>query len=118
MGFTAQPGAEFNVIGSFNDFFNTQLTAKGLPGWLASAQLVWDFPQETLPMPSWSVFHLGSEPVEVAQGRNLDPGWKGVQRVGLAEISCWMSFYSAQGNAWAYLRQMADMARRVFATGA
>lgn len=118
MGFTAQPGAEYNAIGSFNNFFEAQLTAKGLPAWLGSAQVMWDFPQEPLPLPSWSVVHLGSEPVEVAQGRNLDPGWKGVQRVGLAEISCWLGFFSAQGSAWAYLRQMRDMAARVFATGA
>lgn len=118
MGYTAQPGAEFNVVGSFNDFFTTQLTAKGLPAWLASAQVMHDWPQEPLPLPVWSVVHLGSEPVEVAQGRNLDPGWRGAQRVGLAEIDCWLSYASAQPNGPGYLRQMRDMAARVFATGA
>lgn len=121
MGFTAHPGAEFNVIGSFNDFFAAQVTAKGVPAWMAggqSATVVFDWPQDPLLLPSWSVTHLGGDTTEVAQGRNLDPGWKGAKRVGLADISCWLSFNGVQPSGQAYLRQMRDMAARVFATGA
>ena len=118
MGYTAQPGALLNVVGSFNDFFNTQLTAKGVPAWLPSAVVNYDYPQQPLSYPSWSITHLGSEPREVAQGRHLDPGWRGVEQIGLAEIRCWDSLQAASGQHGLRLRTMRDMAARVFATGA
>src|SRR5258708_5740613 len=123
MGYTAQPGSQYNVIGSFNNFFANQVTAKGIPDWLVSAtgsaDLVnFDFPQEPMTLPSFSVTQLGSDPVEVAEGRNLDPGWKGAQQVGLAEIDCWLSYRQGFPNQVGQLRQLRDMAARVFATGA
>lgn len=118
MAYTAQPGAFFNVAGSFNDFFVTQLTAKGIPAWLPSAVTNFDYPQQPLTYPSWSVTHLGSEPLEVAEGRALDPGWRGAERLGIAEINCWHSYGAAGYNVAGYLWQMRDMAARVFATGA
>lgn len=118
MPFTAQPGGSFNVEGSFNDFFLTQLTARGLPDWMTSAVVNYDYPQQPLTYPSFSVTHLGGpDPVEVAQGRTLDPGWRGARQIGLAEISCWESYNRASGNHPRNLRIMRDMAARVFATG-
>lgn len=118
MAFTAHPGAFYNVAGSFDNFFRVQLTAAGLPDWLPSAVVNYDFPQQPLTFPSWSVTHLGPEPREIAQGRNLDPGWKGVEQIGLADVRCWESVRRANGAHGRNLRQMRDMAARVFATGA
>ena len=119
MAFTAHPGATFNVEGSFNDFFVTQLTAKGLPEWMPSAVVNFDYPQQPLTYPSFSVVHLGGpDAVEVAQGRTLDPGWRGARQMGLAEISCWESQKRSNDAHVRNLRQMRDMAARVFATGA
>lgn len=117
MAFTGHPGATLNVEGGFNHFFETQLTAKGLPAWMPSAVLNYDFPQQPLTFPSFSVTHLGAEPVQEFQGRNLDPGWKGSEQMGVAEISCWESYARASGSHAYNLRIMRDMAARVFATG-
>lgn len=118
MGFTAHPGAFYNIAGSFDQFFATQLTAAGLPAWMPSAVVNYDFPQKALTFPSFSVTHLGTEPREVAQGRNLDAGWKGVEQIGLADIRAWVSVRNASGAQGRNLRQMRDMVARVFATGA
>lgn len=118
MTFPGFPGAFYNVAGSFDQFFRVQLTAAGLPDWLPSAVVNYDFPQKALTFPSWSVTHLGTVPREIAQGRNLDPGWKGVEQIGLADIRCWESVRRAQGAQGRNLRQMRDMASRIFATGA
>ncbi len=118
MAFTAQIGSFYNVAGSFNDFFEKQVTAKGLPAWMTSAIVNFDYPQIPLIFPSFSVTHLGHAPREVAQGRNLDEGWRGAEQVGLAEISCWESYARASGLHVRNLQQMRDMAARVFATGA
>jgi hypothetical protein len=118
MAFTAHPGAAYNVIGSFNDYFEREITAKGAPAWLPSAVVNYDWPQQPLTFPSWSVTHLGTETREVAQGRHLDPGWRGAEQIGLAEISCWESYQRAPGVAWRNLRTLRDMAARMFATGA
>lgn len=118
MGFTAHPGSFYNVAGSFDNFFATQLTAKGIPDWMPSAVVNYDFPQKPLTFPSFSVTHLGTEPREVAQGRHLDPGWKGVEQIGLADIRCWESVRRANGAQGRNLRQMRDMVGRIFATGA
>jgi len=118
MAFTAQIGGVFNVEGSFNDFFATQLTAKGIPSWMSSAVINYDYPQQPLTFPSFSVTHLGGVPREVAQGRTLDPGWRGAEQNALAEISCWESQQRASGNHNLNIKQMRDMAARVFATGA
>ena len=118
MPFTAHPGALYNVLGSFNDYFRKQVTANGLPAFMPSSVVNTDWPQKPLTFPSFSVIHLGAEPREVAQGRNLDPGWRGAERIGLAEISVWESYARASGNHAANLRILRDMAARVFVTGA
>src|SRR3990167_1430637 len=118
MPFTGYPGATLNVVGGFNEYFRTQLTAQGLPAWLPSAVINWDFPVAPLTFPSWSVTHLEPLPREVAQGRNLDPGFRGAEQIGLADIRAWVSVAQASCQAPLYLRVMRDRAARVFATGA
>ena len=118
MGFTAHPGATYNVIGSFNDFFERQLTAKGLPAFLASAVVNYDYPEQPLTFPTFSITHLPSQPREVAQGRQLDPGFRGAEQVALADIRAWVSRQAASGQHAGQLRILRDMAARVFATGA
>ena len=118
MTFPGYPGAGYNVAATFNQFFRVQLTAAGLPAWLSSAVVNYDFPQQPLTFPSFSVTHLGSDPREVAQGRHLDPGWKGVEQIGLADVRCWESVRGASGAHGRNLAQMRDMIARVFATGA
>ena len=118
MAFTAHPGAVFNVEGSFNNHFATWLTAQGIPTWLSSAVVNYDYPNKPLTFPSWSVTHLGASPVEVAEGRHLDPGWRGAMQIGVAQIDCWESEQRASGQSYLHIRQMRDMAARVYATGA
>lgn len=118
MPFTAHPGSEYNAVGSFNDFFYKQVTAKGLPAFMPSAVVNFDFPQSPLTFPSFSVSHLGSDLLQIAQGNHLDDGWRGYERVALAEISVWESYQRASGNHWRNVRIMRDMAARVFGTGA
>lgn len=118
MAFTAHPGAQYNVAGSFNDFFARQLTAAGLPDWMPTAVVNYDYPQKPLTFPSFSVTHLPSTPREMAQGRHLDPGWKGAEQIGLADIRAWESLRRASGAHGRNLAVMRDMVARVFATGA
>src|SRR3990167_7128440 len=118
MGYTAQIGAFYNVAGSLNDYFLKQGTAQGLPAFVPRAVANFDYPQQPLTFPTWSLMHLGHDPREVAQGRQLDPGWKGVEQVGLAEIDCWESYQRASGQQRRNLTILRDMAARVFATGA
>src|SRR3989337_686952 len=104
MPFTAHPGSFYNVAGSFNDFFADQVTANGLPAFMPSSVVNYDYPRQPLTYPSFSVTHLGQETREIAQGRNLDPGWRGAEQIGVAEISCWESYQRASGeqmrNLW------------------
>lgn len=116
--FTGYPGSQLNVEGSFNNFFETQLTAKGLPTFMASAVVNYDYPVKPLTFPSFSVVHLGAEQGQTFQGHAVDGGWRGDEKVGLAQIDCWESYNRASGNHIYNIRVMRDMAARVFATGA
>lgn len=118
MGYTAQPGAMLNVEGSFNDFFQKQVTAKGLPAFMTSAVVNFDYPRQPLTYPSFSVVHLGAVRGQTFEGHIVDDGWRGAEMIGLAQIDVWESYNRASGNDKYNIRVMADMASRVFATGA
>lgn len=115
--FSGHVGAALNVEGAFNDYFASHITANGLPAWMPSAVVNFEYPDQPLTYPSWSVTHLGSQVTEVAEGRNLDNGFRGSRRDGLVEIDCWLSFQAASGQADLQIRTMRDMAMRVFAGG-
>ena len=117
MAFTAHPGSIYNAIGSFNNHFVTQLTGAGLPAWMPSAVTNFEYPALPLTFPSFSVTHLTTEAESVAEGQNLDPGYKGYRRRGLAEVSVWESVQRAAGAHVRNVQQMRDMAARLFATG-
>ena len=57
-------------------------------------------------------------PRPAAEGNILDPGWRGVEQNGQAEISCWESYQRASGQAPRNVMIMRDMVARVFGTGA
>lgn len=118
MGYTAQIGGAYNVEGSFNDYFNTQISGAGLPSFMPSAVVNFDYPNQPLTFPSFSVTHLGAFPGEGTEGRNLDAGFKGQQMIGLAQIGLWDSYQRSSGNQVANLRIMRDMAARLYLTGA
>src|SRR3990167_5850424 len=117
MAFTAHPGAIYNVIGSFNNHFVTQLTGAGLPAWMPSAVTNFEYPALPLTYPSFSVTHLSTDPEPIAQGQNLDPGYRGYRRRGLAEISVWESVQTAGATHARNGQQMRNVAPPLFATG-
>src|SRR5512139_1131678 len=118
MGYTAQPGATLNVEGSFNNFFQTQVTAKGLPAFLPSAVVNYDWPRQPLTYPSFSIAHLGTTRAQSFEGHVLDEGYRGAEMIGIAQIDCWESYNRASGSDKYNIKVMSDMAQRVFATGA
>lgn len=118
MGYTGQPGGMLNVEGSFNYFFEKYLTAKGIPSFMSTAVVNYDWPRQPLTYPSFSVVHLGSMRGQTWQGHVVDEGFRGAEMIGLAQIDVWESYNRASGNDKYNIRIMADMASRVFATGA
>lgn len=118
MAYTAQPGGTLNVEGSFNQFFAANITARGLPDFMPSAVVNYDYPRQPLTYPSFSVTHFAAMPVQRFEGHQLDPGFKGAEFEGIAQIDCWESYQRASGNDKYNIRIMADMAQRVYATGA
>lgn len=118
MAFTAHLGAQYNVEGAFNNFFQTQLTAAGVPSFMPSAVVNYEHPNQPLTYPSFSVTHMSTINQEVAEGRHLDGGFKGARKIGLADVSCWVDYQQSSGQGNRNLRQMGDMISRVFATGA
>ena len=118
MPFTAHYGAAYNVEGSFNNFFRRNLTGAGLPTWMSSAVINYDYPRKPLTFPSFSVTHIGATPFAIAEGNVLDAGYRGVRQVGLAEIDAWESITRDPTGYQRNIRQMRDMVARIFATGA
>jgi hypothetical protein len=108
----------YNVEGTLNNWFNTNLTANGIPAWMPSARVVYDYPENGLinghSGHAFSVTHQGAEVLERYQGNNTVGNSAGQMMQGMAEINCWIS-KEAAGASWpARLRQMGDMVRFVF----
>lgn len=113
MVFTHAYGA-YNVNASLNTWFQANITAAGLPAWMPSARVVFDYGQET-PIISgysghaFSVAHLGADVAEQYQGRNSLGGSAGQRMAGIMEVNCWVSKQAA-GNAYTQrLRHLGDM---------
>jgi hypothetical protein len=121
MAFSHVYGA-YNAEGSVNEWFQTNLTAWGVPSWMPSARVLFDVPRDALHSGysghAFSVIHLGEpEVLETYQGRHTIGGSAG-QRVGnLMRVDCWGS-RAVMGESYPMkMRQMADMVTYLFSSG-
>ncbi len=105
------PYGEYSIFGTFNDWFQASV-ASALPSWMPSAVINFDYPSTPLTFPSFSVTHMGTDERPVAQSDYLDPGWQGVRKVHVVDISCWES-RDRTPDYEMHLRQMRDMATKL-----
>lgn len=113
MGFSHPFGA-YSVEGSLNEWFRVNLTAAGIPAWMPSARVVFDYPETPLISGysghAFSLTHLGApEAIEDFQGRHVMGGSAGRRMGNLLRIDCWVSKQQAGEAYQARLRQMGDM---------
>lgn len=120
MGFTYQYG-DYNAAATLNDHLRINLTGAGVPGWMPSANLVYDWPERPLfsgySGHAFTVTHFDPEPIEQYQGRGVastGAAEKGQLMQGAFEVNCWVSKREAGASTPARLRQMGDMVRRVY----
>lgn len=111
----------YNVEGTLNNWVNTNLTGAGVPAWMPSARVVFDYPESKLidghSGHAFSVTHLGAEVIGRYEGNNTVGGSAGQMMQGIMEVNAWMSKQQA-GAAWpARLRQMGDMVGYLFTSG-
>ena len=120
-GFSAGAGT-YNVEGTVNEFFRVNLTANGIPTWMPSARIVYDWGVEH-PLISghsghaFSLVHGDSRVVQEYEGNRADNGSAGHTREGIAEVNVWISKQAA-GHAYTQrLRQATDMVLDLFTSG-
>ena len=118
----SHPFGSYNVEGSLNDWIRVNLTAWGLPTWMPSAKLVFDWPEDKLingySGHAFTVAHLGApEPMERYQGRGVDINSAGQKMMNIVEVDCWVSKQAAGGAAQGRLRQVGDMVEKLFSSG-
>lgn len=118
MGFSHPYGA-YNVEGTLNEWFKTNLTAWGVPAWMPSARVEFDWPEKNLISGysghTFTVTHLGApEPIQQYQGRVSVGNSAGQTMMNIVEINCWVSKQQAGGQYEARLRQMGDMVTKLF----
>ena len=110
----------YNAEGTMNNWLQTNITGWGIPAWMPSARVVFDYPEQSLISGhsghAFSVTHLGSEAVEVYQGNHTVGGSAGQMMQGMMEINCWISKEQAGGAYPARLRQMGDMVGKLFSS--
>lgn len=119
-GFSAVYGA-YNVQGSFGQWFAKNITANGMPLWMPSARVLFDWGKERPLISGYSghaftVSHLPDRVTQSYQGRRADNGSAGETRAGLVDVSCWVSKSIAGEATNARLRQMRDMVEDLFLT--
>lgn len=109
----------YGAQGSFNQWFVRTITANGIPSWMPSARVVFDWGIEK-PLISgysghaFSLNHLGDVEMMGFEGKRADNGTAGQIRHGQVEVNCWVSKSIAQQSHNARLRQMRDMVSRIF----
>ena len=115
--FSATFGA-YNVQGSFNQWFVTNITSNGIPAWMPSARVVFDWSKEN-PLISghsghaFSLNHLPDTEILVTQGKAVDNGTAGTFKAGQVEVGCWVDKQYAGNSVNLRLRQMRDMVSRI-----
>ena len=115
----SHPYGTYSVQGTLNRWLETNLTAKGIPTWMTTARVVFDYPRESLFGGSgwaFSVTHFDADPVGAYQGRHVGEGEVGTPMQGMMEVSCWASRQHASGAAPQWIRQMGDMVSHLFAS--
>jgi hypothetical protein len=114
------PYGAANVQASLNAWFNTNLTAAGLPAWMNSARVAVYWPDEDLFSGAahvFSVVHLGHDVTQTYQGRTVANGQNGQTMRGLMQVDCWLSERRASASAHLMLHQMGDMVTYLFTSG-
>jgi hypothetical protein len=116
----SHPYGKANVQASVNDWFRTNLTGAGLPAWMGSARVAFNWPDADLISGAGHVFsvtHLGSDVAQIYQGRTVADGQNGQTMRGLLEVDCWLSERKASASAHLMLGQMGDMVTYLFTSG-
>ena len=108
----------YNVQGSLNEWFRVNVTAAGIPTWMPSARILYDFPESGLidghSGHAFTVTHMGPEPIGSYQGRTVGDGQRGTDMLGIMEVDCWVDKRVAGESFTHHLRQMADMVSYLF----
>lgn len=118
MAFSATYGA-YNVQAAFNQWFVNYITSNGIPSWMPSARVVFDWGKER-PLISgysghaFSLNHLNDIEVMMTQGKRVDNGTAGTFKAGQVEIGCWVDKQYAGNQLTPRLRTMRDMCSRIF----
>jgi hypothetical protein len=115
----SHPYGAYSVEGTLNKWFQTNLTAPGVPAWMPSAQVRFDWPERPLfsgySGHVFTVTHLGAPEVMTEyQGRNTVGGSAGTMMTNLIEVDCWVNKAQAGEQYPLRLRQMGDMVTRLF----
>lgn len=109
---------KYNVEGTLNNWFATNIAGAGLPPWMPSARCVYNWPQKDLISGysghAFALNHLGAMSVQQYEGRNTIGGSAGETRQGLWEINCWVSRQVAGERYTERLRHMGDMVTNLF----
>lgn len=114
MGFS-WPTGQFNVAGSFNKWFGTQINLS-VPSWQGGTfRVLFNYPDEPLfdaaaglTAAAFSVTHLGAFEETLSQGDLVDGGKRGQRMHGIVDVSAWV--YAKDNYNWPMqLSQMRDM---------
>lgn len=107
------PVGAFNVQGSLNYAFQNNINTN-LPGWVsASFPVIFNYPDEPLVFPCFSVTHLGGFDEPLSEGDLVDAGLRGQRVNAIAEVSAWQS--AKDNYNWPRdLVVMRDMVKKLF----
>ena len=86
----------YNVTNSINYFLRNKLGTT-VPQWMTfnngvtqPRTLNFNWPDQPLNFPSFTVTHLSSDPVQSFEGDRADGSYKGIERQGMFEVDCWV----------------------------
>jgi len=113
----SHPYGEYNVETTINRWFSANLTANGIPTWMPSARVVFNYPETQLISGhsghAFTLSHLGADVIESYQGRHVDDEL-GVLKEGIAEVNVWVSQSAAGGAVTQWSKQAGDMVSYLF----
>lgn len=129
MGTLSHLYGQQNIANSINYLMSTRL-GENIPDWMEwnygvtqPRTLNFYFPDQPLNFPSFSVHHLGSDPVIYSEGDRADGDYRGIIRQGMFEVNCWVlevvldskGTIIAKNEKWmSQLQQMRDMVVLLF----